>query len=156
MLGERSEEPRRRPAFFVGLGGDFWPDRLDAPQAQFVEQQFDARRRWRSLRRSCRCSRVVVCESGEGDEFVVDAKRRELYGDIRDSGLCRAKAGAQDGEVGQAPGVEIRRNRLGEFGFAGALVRQGEKLDRDLAGVANIAALLQRVEDAPVGGAGNS
>ena len=32
-------------------------------------------------------------------------------------------------------------------------MRQGEQLDRDLAGGANVAALLQRIEDAPVGGA---
>jgi hypothetical protein len=43
VLGKRCEEARGWPAFLVGLGGDLRPDRLDARQAQLVEQQFDAR-----------------------------------------------------------------------------------------------------------------
>ncbi len=78
---------------------------------------------------------------------------RELDGDIWDRGLGRAKAGAQNGEVWQSPGVEIGHDRLGELRLAGALMRQREQLDRDLAGGANVAALLQGVEDALVGGA---
>jgi hypothetical protein len=42
LLGEDRQESRRRPAFLVGLGRDFRPDRLDARQAQLVEQQFES------------------------------------------------------------------------------------------------------------------
>ena len=49
-----------------------------------------------------------------------------------------AKAGTQGDEVWQAPGVEIRRDRLGELGLAGALVRQREQLDRDPASPAKV------------------
>jgi hypothetical protein len=43
VLGQRREESRGRPTFLVGLRGDLRPDRLDAGQAQLIEQQFDAR-----------------------------------------------------------------------------------------------------------------
>jgi hypothetical protein len=43
MLGQGGEESRSRPAFLIGLLCKFRPDQLDARQAQFAEQQFDAR-----------------------------------------------------------------------------------------------------------------
>ena len=38
-------------------------------------------------------------------------------------------------EIGQAPGVEIARQELGEFGLAGAFVGEREQADHGAAGV---------------------
>jgi hypothetical protein len=43
VLGEGGEEPRRGPAFLVGLLGKLFPHHLDGGQAQFGEQQFEPR-----------------------------------------------------------------------------------------------------------------
>lgn len=43
IFGQRGEELRGWPAFLVGLRRQFWPARLHARQAQFGEQQLDAR-----------------------------------------------------------------------------------------------------------------
>ena len=140
MLGERGQEARGGPAFFVGLRGDLGPDRLMAGQPQFVEQKFDARgvdgvvalfmppppsrdesRFWRRLRPVRRRRRG-----------------REFDGDIRNRCAVSArKRSRSEVEVGQAPGVKLGLDRFGEFGLAGAVVRQREQFDHQLAGAAD-------------------
>jgi len=71
--------------------------------------------------------------------------------DVRDAGRVVCEDDAQDRQVGQTSGLQIRGEPYREFGFAASLVGERQKFDHNAAGLPLGTSLQQGVEGVAVG-----
>ena len=146
VLGEGGQEAGGGPAFLVGLFGELRPDELDGGQAQLVEQQAERG----GVDSGGRLHAASPVRAGAEQGFV-DIERSKVHDDVGQRGGIGREAGPQSGHVGQAAGLEIGGQLIGQLGLAAALVGQGEKIDHDAAGLPLRQPLQEHVEGSPIG-----
>ena len=152
VLGQRGQEASGRPAFLVGLRGELGP------------HQFDAGRRSSESSSSTRAASTVMvvvmprlavgvrCHDVDCRQLVVE--RRAAPARRRSPGSASVRAGsafAAAARSGNRPASRSASIRLGEFGFAGALMGERQQADHDRAGPPFLTFGAQRLEGAGIG-----